>query len=329
VRYVTTLLDLFRSQQSFLLTGHESPDGDCVGAQTALSHLLLSMGKTVHIVNPDPIASSFDFLTEHTSFATAKNGDELPEFDVAVLLDCSQLSRVGSLGKRIAARNKTIAVIDHHVGSEDGDGSVFYVDVTAAATGALIRRLYAELNVELTLPAAEGIFLSLVSDTGWFRYSNANAEVFSMAAELVALGVDSSSIYDAINRRNHRDSPRILADALLTSRLLLDGKLARLSLDKAMIERTSKANFDTDVMMEPLRSIGGVEVVALLKERFDGNVKCSLRARGDIDVQAIVSQFGGGGHKKAAGATMMMRLADAERAIHDAVQQALAAQAGQ
>ena len=325
---MTTLIDLIRSEQSFLLTGHENPDGDCVGAQTALSHLLRSLGKTVHIVNPDPLTSSFDFLTEHTEFGTHKSGEELPPFDVAVLLDCSQLSRVGTLGKRIGERNKTIAVIDHHVGSEDGDGSVFYVDVNAAATGALVRRLYAEMGVELTLPAAEGVFLSLVSDTGWFRYSNANAEVFAMAAELVALGVDSSKMYDAINRRNHKDSPRVLAEALQQSRLLLDGKLARLSLDKAMIERCVRTDFDTDIMMEPLRSIEGVEVVALLKERFDGNVKCSLRARGDIDVQAIVSQFGGGGHKKAAGATMMMKLAEAERAIHDSVQQALLAQSG-
>lgn len=325
---MTTLPDLIRSQQSFLLTGHENPDGDCLGAQVALSQMLQGMGKTVHIVNPDPLSASFDFLTEHTTFLCPRSGDALPEFDVAVLLDCSQLSRVGSLGRSIGARGKTIAVIDHHVGGEEGDGSVFYVDVAAAATGALVRRLHNDLGIELTLPAAEGVFLSLVSDTGWFRYSNADAEVFAMAAELVSYGVDASRMYDAINRRNHPDSPRVLADALQDSRLLLDGKLARLSLDKAMIERCSKANFDTDIMMEPLRSIEGVEVVALLKERFDGNVKCSLRARGDVDVQAIVAQFGGGGHKKAAGATMMMRLAEAERAIDSAVQLALAAQHG-
>lgn len=325
---MTTFFDLIRSHQSFLLTGHERPDGDCVGAQAALSQLLCLMGKTVHIVNPDPLTQGFDFLTEHTTFTTSPATEELPDFDVAVLLDCSQLSRVGSLGKRIASRNKPIAVIDHHVGSENGDGCVSYVDVSAAATGALVRRLFAEFDVELTLPAAEGIFLSLVSDTGWFCYSNANEEVFSMAAELVALGVDSSRMYDAINRRKHKDSPLILADALKSSRLLLDGKLACISLGKPMIERCVSTGFDTDVMMDPLRSIEGVEVVALLKERFDGNVKCSLRARGDIDVQAIVSQFGGGGHKKAAGATMMMRLAEAEQAIQAAVQQALAAQLG-
>jgi len=327
---VTTFPDLLRSEQRFLLTGHENPDGDCVGAQTAMSHLLRALGKTVHIVNPDPLSKDFDFLRAHTTFAHATAGEPLPEFDVAILLDCSQLQRVGALGKRLRERldsgaAKAIAVVDHHVGSEHGDGSVCYVDATAAATGALVRRLFRELDVELTLPAAEGVFLSLVSDTGWFRYSNADAEVFAMASELVSLGVDSSKIYDTLFRRNHPDSPTVLSDALQRHRLLLGGKLARVSLDKALVERCARADFDTDAVMDPLRSIEGVEVVALLKERFDGAVKCSLRARGDVDVQAIVRQFGGGGHKKAAGATMQMTLAEAEQAIETAVQQALLA----
>jgi len=325
---VTTLPDLLRSHSSFLLTGHENPDGDCVGAQTALSHLLRALGKTVHIVNPDPLSKNFDFLAEHTEFTTHRGSEPLPEFDVAILLDCSQLSRVGALGRRIGEAGKTIAVIDHHVGSEDGDGSVFYVDATAAATGALVRRLFAEMGVELTREAGEGVFLSLVSDTGWFRYSNADAEVFAMASELVSMGVQPARIYDTIHRRNHIDSPQVLADALRHHRLLCDNQLVMISLDKALIERCSKADFDTDAVLEPLRSIDGVEVVALLKERFDGTVKCSLRARGDVDVQAIVSQFGGGGHKKAAGATMMMSLADAQQSLEVAIQQALTAQQG-
>ena len=149
-----------------------------------------------------------------------------------------------------------------------------------------------------------------------------------MASELVALGVDSSQVYDAINRRNHPSSPQLLADALGKSQFLLDGRMARISLDKALIERCSRLNFDTDLIMEPLRSVEGVEVVALLKERFDGNVKCSLRARADIDVQAIVKPFGGGGHKKAAGATLAMSLAESESALEAAVKEAFDAQAG-
>ena len=95
------------------------------------------------------------------------------------------------------------------------------------------------------------------------------------------------------------------------------------SMDKSLVERGLKADFDTDEVMEPLRCLEGVEVVALLKERFDGTVKCSLRARGDVDVQSIVSLFGGGGHKKAAGATMRMGLQEAERALEQAIARSL------
>ena len=97
------------------------------------------------------------------------------------------------------------------------------------------------------------------------------------------------------------------------------------SLDKMLMDRAARIDFDTDAVLDPLRSLEGVEVTALLKERFDGSVKVSLRAGGDVDVQAIVATFGGGGHKKAAGATMRMPLAAAEAAIEAAVQQALAA----
>ena len=320
---MTTFPDLLRSKDGFLLTGHENPDGDCLGAQAALFHLLRALGKQVHIVNPDPVGKSFDFLARHTPFGDVRSEPKLPPFEVAILLDCSQLSRVGLLGQRLQQSGKTIAVIDHHVGSDRGDGTVCYVDPTAAATGALVRRLHRELGVPLSAAAAEGVFLSLVADTGWFRYSNADAEVFAMASELVASGVDGSRIYDSLYRRNHPDSATLLAESLQRHRLRLGGRLAIASLDKQLMERAARIDFDTDAILDPLRSLEGIEVVALLKERFDGTVKVSLRSRADVDVQAIVAQFGGGGHKKAAGATLKIGLAAAEVAIEQAVQQAL------
>ena len=115
---------------------------------------------------------------------------------------------------------------------------------------------------------------------------------------------------------------------MCSSDLCVGGRLAMLALDKSVMERAVRIDFDTDSVLDPLRSLEGVEVVALLKERFDGGVKCSLRARGDVDVQAIVARFGGGGHRKAAGATMKMSLQQAEAAIEAAVQGALASGAG-
>lgn len=322
---MTTLPQFLRTHERLLLTGHENPDGDCLGAETALFHLLKALGKQPVIANPDPIGKSFDFLLRHTPFGHVPKDGPLPPFDGVVLLDCAHLSRLGPLGPRLLKSGKPIAVIDHHVGSEHGDGSVHYVDATAAATGALVRRLYRELDVPLVPAAAEGIFLSLIADTGWFRYSNADAEVFAMTSELIAQGVDASLVYDSLFRRNHPDSASLLASALQGNRFLLGGRLALVCLDKAWMERAARADFDTDAVLEPLRSIEGIEVVAVLKERFDGSVKASLRARRDVDVQSVVAVFGGGGHKKAAGATLAMTLAAAATAIEAGVQKAILA----
>lgn len=320
----TPFHQLLRERDRFLLTGHENPDGDCLGAQVALFHLLRRLGKQVAIVNPDPLSPTHDFLQRHTPFAHARGDDPLPAFDVAVLLDCNQLSRTGALAARIRERKATVAVIDHHVGSEDGDGQVCYVDATAAATGALVRRLWRELDQPLSVVAAEGVFLSLVADTGWFRYSNADAEVFAMAAELVQVGVAPSELYDRLYRRMHPDSARLLAETMQRHELRLGGKLAMVSLDRGLMERAGHIDFDTDQVIDPLRSLRGVEVVALLKERFDGAVKLSLRAKNDVDVQRIAATFGGGGHKKAAGATMAMPLPVAAQAVEAEVRAALA-----
>lgn len=320
--------DFLRRTGRFLLTGHENPDGDCLGAQVALYHLLRALGKEVAIVNPDPLGKSHAFLQKHTPFGHARATEPLPAFDAAVLLDCSQLSRLGPLGPRLPQGGKTIAVIDHHVDSDHGDGTLCYVDPKAAATGALVRRLYRELGVPLGAAAAEGVFLSLVSDTGWFRYSNADAEVFQMAGELIAAGVDGSALYDQLYRRNHPDCAALLADSLRRHELVCGGALAIACLDKQLMERAARADFDTDAVLDPLRSLEGVEVVALLKERFDGAVKVSLRARRDVDVQAIAAVFGGGGHKKAAGATLRVPLAEAANAVVAAVQAALPAGGG-
>ncbi|MCA8974911.1 MAG: hypothetical protein KDC98_09320, partial [Planctomycetes bacterium] len=263
-------------------------------------------------------------LTRHTEFQHNRGDGELPPFDVAILLDCSTLSRLGALGRMLGQGGKPIAVIDHHVGSENGDGTVSYVDSTAAATGALVRRLFREFDVPLDPIAAEGVFLSLVSDTGWFRYSNTDAEVFAQASELVAAGVDVGGLYDNLFRRRHHDSAAVLTAALQRHAFHCRGGLAVVALDKSIMERAVRIDFDTDSVLEPLRSIDGVEVVVLLKERFDGTVKLSMRARADVDVQRICAVFGGGGHKKAAGATLQMTLGEAEGAVVAEVSRALA-----
>lgn len=318
-------VDALLGARSVILTGHEHPDGDCLGAQVALYHLLRGLGRDVRIHNPDPAPRAFTSLTSHTPFGFHDAGLELPRCDLLVLLDCAEVSRLGRLRAAVERARPRIAVVDHHLGSELGDGDVAFVDVDAAATGELVHRLFKELGRDLTVEAAEGIFVSLVSDTGWFRYSNTSSRVFAIAAELAEIGVDTSAVYDALHRRNDPASVKLLADAIARSEISPDGRFGWITLDRVIIERAAAIGLDLDLVMEPLRSVDGIEVVAMLKEAPDGIVKVSLRASGDVDVQAIARRFGGGGHRKAAGAAVRGGLEQILRSLRDDVQSGIAA----
>ncbi len=331
-------LDILRRGSRFMLTGHESPDGDCLGSQVGMHELLTSMGKDVVIRNPDRMAAHYDFLGDLAPLrafdpqladdAETDTAGGLPEVDVAILLDCAQMSRLGPLGPELTARReagrlKTL-IVDHHVGSEVSPaGDSHFVNVSAAATGGMVYDLHKALDVEVSLAAATGIFVALVSDTGWFRYSNTDASVMAVAAELLAVGIDPSRIYDLLHRRESPESVGILGDVLSKVEMRLDGRMGLIPMDKRLTDRAVQANFDTDQVMEPVRSIGQVEAVALLKERFDGMLKVSLRSTGDLDVQKIAQELGGGGHVKAAGATTSLSLAECANRIEGLIEAAL------
>lgn len=319
----TEVLDLLQRPGRFLLSGHEHPDGDCVGSQVGLYHLLRSLGAEVEIFNPDPLARSLRFLAEHTPIGDARSGAEVPVSDVLVLLDCARVGRLGDLGQRIRAHAPKVLVIDHHVGSDQGDGDLCYVDCDAAATGVLVYNLYKALGVEIPQPAAEGIFVSVVSDTGWFRYSNTDPAALRIAAELVARGVRADRVYDNLFRELDPRAVGLLAEGLATHSYHLGGRLACAALPRELLHRISRAGFETDAILEPIRSVTGVEVACLFKELQDGRVKISLRSMGAADVQQIAASFGGGGHQKAAGATMGMSLDAAIQAVTARVAESL------
>lgn len=311
----------------FLLTGHEHPDGDCLGSQVAFAQLLRALGKEAFILNPDPVARSLDFIGERSSIASFSDAP-LPEHDVVVLLDCNQISRLGRMAGAVRGAGSTVAVVDHHVAESGGGGDIFYVDTGASATGVLVHRLFRHFDQPLDPIAAEGIFLSIVSDTGWFRYSNTNAEVMAIASEVVEAGVDACRIYDLIHRRNDAESVELLSACLAQGQVLEEGRVAVIQLPRELVERANRIGFDLDQVMDPYRSIAGIEVVAMLKGRQDREVKLSLRATHDVDVQRIAKTFGGGGHKKAAGATIAHSLDESAAMVIERVREAVAAVEG-
>lgn len=296
-----------RANQRFLLTGHVRADGDCLGAECALFHLLTILGKQVSIVNPDPLSQRYKFLAAHTPFQhwdPSKSDGGVEPFDVAVLLDCAVLDRAGPVGARIRSLSAVTCVVDHH---QPGGGAPFhveFVDPAAPASGVLVYRLAKYMNVQLPIAALEAVFVSLATDTGWFKYSNTDREAFHAAGDLVAAGVSIASVYGKLYQTYPPDYPIGMGITLRSLRYEAGGRLAVVTVRSSELRAAGAELAETEDVLDILRSVAQVDVVLLFREPQNGRVKCSARSKGEVDVHALMSQFGGGGHKKAAGADL-------------------------
>jgi len=294
------------------------PDGDCLGGQGALARGLEKLGKTVKIVNADPPVAAFDYLSRDIEYGVY-GGGSLPEHDVVALLDFNELARTGPMAAAIERAPSRKLVIDHHPFEGTPWWDACYVDVSASATGILVWRILKALGAPLDEVAARAVFTSLVTDTGWFRYSNTDSETLAVAAELVGLGVDASSIYGALYQRRNMNEPLALAAVLGRVEYLAEGRLA--VLDQPLGNGGAPALDDGDPVLDILRAVGAVEVVLYLREVEPGVCKLSARSKGEFDVNRLARRFGGGGHRKASGATVrgplaLIRQQVAAEAVH-------------
>jgi len=316
-------LELLRGARRVLLTGHEAPDGDCIGAQAALSGLLRGMGKDVWILNPDPVEPKYSFLTQQCDFGVFTGGD-LPVHDVVCLLDGGELERTGALAGPIERAPSKKVVIDHHVptGERWWDGA--FSDVRASATGLLVWRIAESLGIELDPLACEGVFTSIVTDTGWFKYSNTDAETLRVSAQLVERGVSPSALFAKIFQRRGSGYPVHVGRALEGVVYHADGRLAVVTVP---LDDVSSGHVEMHDILDVLGSVGNVEVVLLLRETGRGTCKLSARSKTTFDVSELARRFGGGGHARASGARLQGTLAEAQSELVSAVLEGFGGQA--
>jgi phosphoesterase RecJ-like protein len=315
--------EILRSARGVLVSGHVRPDGDCLGSQAALYHLLRALGKDVSVVNPDPLSPRYAFLGEETPFGAydgARTEGGVPPYDALVVCDVSTLERTGPLAPILRARAAPRLVIDHHVPDSRESWDATYIDEDAPATGLLVWRLARRLGVSLPLPALRGVFVAVVTDTGWFRYSNTTQEALAVAAELVEGGVDAAALYRHLFQQFPAEWPRGVATLLSSLRYRADGRLAVVSADRAALRAAGAPSFDeADEVLDLLRAVGTVEVVLVFREMADGRVKAALRSKGDFDVNRLARAHGGGGHKKAAGFDVPGPFADSVARVEEIV----------
>jgi phosphoesterase RecJ-like protein len=297
---------LVRDRQRFVLTTHVNPDGDGLGSEVALGLWLRAKGKDVAILNDGKAPWNFDFLARHFPLDhwTPERAEELfAKAEVLVVLDTQNKERLGRIAPYADRKGLDVVVLDHHVG-DAAFGTVNVVQPEKAATGELVYDLIRREPNALTTPIAEALYAALVTDTGSFRHSNTDPDVHAMAGDLLARGVESAVVQARINASRNVDRLRFVGRLLTELQTTSDGTVAWFEVRRDHLKRYGVESSDTEGLVDFPRSVPGVEAVLLLTELEDGRVKSSLRSSGRVDVHAVATELGGGGHRYAAGATL-------------------------
>lgn len=311
------LADAVRPGQRICLTTHVNPDGDGIGSMVALVHLLRAGGADPIIASPTPIPPRYHFLLDGLKGVdrTAEAIKEIRRADLLFVVDIADLGRLGMLHEAVRDRGVPVVCVDHHVSAGTLPPGPRYVDAQASATGELIAELAEANGWDITPPVAQALYVAILTDTGGFRFSNTRPRVLRVAADLLESGVDPERIYLQVYANAPEGRQRLLAEALQTLVVEREVGLSWITIPPGSLERHNVSADDLDGVVEYARSVEGVRMALLFREIAQGRVKVSLRSVGEVDVADFAKQFGGGGHRKAAGLSLEGPLADVQAAV--------------
>ncbi len=315
---IQKIVEAIRNNSSFLLTTHEGPDGDAIGSSLALASFLRRIGKEVIVHYQDPVPDLYSFLPDAGSVVP-----HIPDkhFDVAFVLDIGERKRAG---QEFCSFSKITATInlDHHLTCENF-GTYNLIDSQAAATGVLVHRVITRYGYEFDLETALCIYVAIITDTGSFRYSNANREAFSVAGEMIECGVNAWDVAEQLYENQPRKRLELLARCLPTLEVFKDGMAASVTVTLDMYSATGADAELTDGFVNYPRSIRGVEVAIFFRQLSANRYKVGFRSKGKVNVAAFSAAMGGGGHHNAAGCTVEGTLDEVKSKVYTIVEAAL------
>ena len=293
----------FRAGRSVVLSTHINADGDGCGSESAMARILTAMGMTVKIVNPTPWPDTFEFLLGGDVVdATSSGSAALKKAELLVVLDISDVKRLGVLADTVRALKVPKLVIDHHIPSDEPPGSEILADTTACATGELIYDLAVTLGVEITPQIAIGLYVAILTDTGGFRFSNTSARCLAIASQLLAAGVEPEEMYRRLYASHPIGRLHLLRDALATLEVDPAYGISWISVAAGAAEEYGLKSEDLEGLAEHPRSVGGTRMAIFFRDLGHGKIKVSFRSTGDVNVNEFARRFGGGGHARASGA---------------------------
>lgn len=295
------IIETLKKEDNFLILTHSTPDGDAFGSALALKSLINQLDKKAEVYTEHPIPVQYQFLPGVNDI---KNLAELnvEDFNVLVLLDCNNPSRVNS-DKEIIERIKNFAgiriVIDHHIEDKNDFNALRWISPEEPATGIMIYYLIKALGCKINQSIATALYTALIVDTGNFQFDNTSDRVLAIASEFVRAGARPSYIYQQSFESWSTNRFRLFIKMLNNIDIISSTAIA--CVRKRDFEETSTVESDTERFVEFLRILKDVNISALFREVEEGFFKVSLRSKGNLDVSMIAREFGGGGHKNASG----------------------------
>jgi phosphoesterase RecJ-like protein len=312
------MIEVLRKAPTVALFSHVSPDGDCVGSMLAIGLALEKMGKEVSFYNPDPLPSYLAFLPGSSRI---RRGFPNPQPKVLMFVDCTDLQRVNLTMSEISPES-TVLNLDHHI-SNQFFGHFNWVDARTSASAEIAVTLINRLGVEIDRDLATNLYTAIVTDSGCFQYTNTTAKTHRLTAELLDVGLDLALIHHNIFEQKPLAQIRLLQSALNSLEIQADGQLAVMILSLEDFRSCGAEQELSEGLVNHARSIAGVEVAVLLKEVGPQEIKGGLRSNLWLNVNEIAAQFGGGGHKRAAGCTLRLPLAEAKQTLTTVIEEAL------
>ena len=298
------------THNNFTILSHRRPDGDTVGSSAALCLGLRQLGKTAHVLENPEVSPRFRWLHEGMTKKEVEEGDVIVSVDVA---------SPGMLPKAFAHLLGSIQLrIDHH-GSATSFTDVELVDAGSASCAELVWDVLAMMGMKADKAIAEAVYVGVSTDTGCFRFSNTTAHTFAVAAECARAEARIYELNQELFETNTLGRLRMQAWIVDHMRMLKGGEMAICAIPKAVEEEIGVTEDDMDNISSFPRTVAGVCMAATLRETGDGDVKISVRAVPGYDATKVATQFGGGGHKGAAGASLKKPLAEAAKTVEAAM----------
>jgi bifunctional oligoribonuclease and PAP phosphatase NrnA len=308
----TRIADEIRRRRRFVLSSHVRPDGDAIGSQLAMAYALRHLGKDVRVVNRDHPPSP---MLVFPGVADIEIADRLDDAgDAVIVMECGDLARTGVSG----LERGFVINIDHHPGNAMY-GALNWFDLSAAACGEMVFDLVRELGVPLTTEIATHVYIAILTDTGSFHYSSISPRTFDICRECVEAGVDPPAVARRIFDSNNLGRLKLFGAVLHKMELDPAGRLATVYVDRKLAAACGGTYEDTEGLINLPLTVKEIQAVVFFKENTTDEWRVSMRSKGEVDINTVAKEFGGGGHKNASGCTVTGNFEDLKNLFREKI----------